>query len=111
MRMYTEREDTELRIAAVLGGRSAPRPGRNLGSVHSGRRQVRRLASRARGEARGYRSGYFRGLFDEEDVVWTWEQKRAMRFRDREMAELAMVAHCPDAVLVRLRKASRTRTT
>lgn len=51
--------------------------------------------------------GYFRGTLDGEDVVWTWEQSRALRFRDRDMAELAMVGHCPEAEVVRLvRKAS-----
>lgn len=48
--------------------------------------------------------GYFRGLIDGEDVVWTWEQRRALRFRDRDTAELAMVGHCPDADVVRLKK-------
>lgn len=50
--------------------------------------------------------GYFRGLFQGEDVVWTWEQSRALRFRDRDMAELAMVGHAPDATVVRLTKRS-----
>lgn len=48
--------------------------------------------------------GYFRGLLHGEDVVWTHEQERAMRFRDRDMAELAMVGHCPNATVVALKK-------
>ena len=48
--------------------------------------------------------GYFRGLLDGEDVVWTQEQARAMRFRDRDMAELAMVGHAPNADVVKLRR-------
>ena len=52
--------------------------------------------------------GYFRGLLD-EDVVWTWEQKRALRFRDRGLADLAMVGHCPNADVVRLRKRATQR--
>lgn len=57
-----------------------------------------------------YDHGYFRGLIDGEDVVWTQEQRRALRFRDRDTAELAMVGHCPNASVVRLRRATRTST-
>lgn len=53
---------------------------------------------------RDYDHGYFRGLMNEEDVVWTQVQSRAIRFRDRDMAELAQVGHCPCATVVRLRK-------
>lgn len=50
-----------------------------------------------------YDQGYFRGLFpDSEDVVWTQEQSRALRFRDRDLAELAQVGHCPNAEVVKL---------
>lgn len=52
--------------------------------------------------------GYFRGTIDGGDVVWTWSQGRAMRFRDRWFAEIAMVGHCPDAVVVRLRPKERS---
>ena len=47
---------------------------------------------------------YFRGLMEGADVVWTGEQSRAMRFYDRDMAELAMVGHCPEADVVKLVK-------
>ncbi len=53
---------------------------------------------------RDHGQGYFRGLFNGEDVVWTWEQSRAMRFRDRDLAELAQVGHAPNASVVRLTK-------
>jgi hypothetical protein len=47
--------------------------------------------------------GYFRGTLDDEDVVWTQQQGRALRFRDKDSAELAMVGFCPNASLVKLR--------
>lgn len=47
--------------------------------------------------------GYFRGLIDGEDVVWTQDQARALRFRSKDEAELAMVGHCPNANVVKLR--------
>lgn len=46
--------------------------------------------------------GYFRGLMDEEDVVWTRQQGRALRFTDKGMAELTQVGYCPNTDVVRL---------
>jgi len=37
--------------------------------------------------------GYFRGLMDDEDVVWTQRQARALRFRNRDLAVLAIIGH------------------
>ncbi len=56
---------------------------------------------------RDHACGYFRGLLD-DDVVFTWEQKRAIRFKTRDLAELAMVGHCPNADIVRLRPKKAT---
>lgn len=53
---------------------------------------------------RDHDQGYFRGLLNGEDVVWTQERSRALRFRSREMAELAMVGHAPNAEVVKLRR-------
>ncbi len=52
--------------------------------------------------------GYFRGLMDGEDVVWTQEQSRAMRFASRDLADLAMVGHAPNADVIKLRSKKRS---
>ena len=52
---------------------------------------------------------YFRGTLDGEDVVSSFSQSHALRFRDKGMAELAAIM-VGDARVVRLRRKVSTPT-